>query len=102
MAFIKVATVQEVPVGKSRQATINKRTLAVFNVAGTFHVIDDTCPHRGAPLWEGELQGLEVTCPWHGARFDLGSGAPLCPPARNGVAVYKVQVVGEEIQVDLP
>jgi nitrite reductase/ring-hydroxylating ferredoxin subunit len=53
-------------------------------------------------LWEGELIGTEVTCPWHGARFDVTRGAHLCPPARSDVVCYKVQVVGDEVQVDLP
>jgi len=101
MAFTKVATLQEVPVGRSKQATVNKRKLALFNVGGTIYAIDDTCPHRGAPLWEGEVDNQEVTCPWHAARFSLTSGAALCPPARSGVTAYKVQVVGDEIQVDL-
>jgi nitrite reductase/ring-hydroxylating ferredoxin subunit len=102
MAFTKVATTPEVPQGKAKQATVNGRTIAVFNVGGTFHAIDDTCPHRGGPLWEGELIGTEVTCPWHGARFDVTRGAHLCPPAHSDVACYKVQVVGDEVLVDLP
>jgi len=102
MAFIKVANLHDIPEGSSRQATVNKRKLALFNVAGTIYAIDDTCPHRGAPLSEGPVENLEVTCPWHEARFDLRTGAHLSPPARSDVAAYKVQVVGDEIQVDLP
>lgn len=101
MAFVKVATVQEVPPGQAKQVQVSGKTLAVFNINGTFHVLDDTCPHRGGPLWEGELQGQEVTCPWHGARFDVTSGAHLCPPARSDVACYKVQVTADEVQADL-
>jgi nitrite reductase/ring-hydroxylating ferredoxin subunit len=102
MAWTKVATAGELPAGKSKQAKVRGRTLAVFNVGGTFYAVDDTCPHRGAPLWEGELVGNQVVCPWHAARFDLTTGANLCPPARSGVASYKVQVVGDEVQVDVP
>jgi nitrite reductase/ring-hydroxylating ferredoxin subunit len=101
MAFTKIASVQEVAPGRARQVTVNNRTLAIFNVNGKYHVIDDTCPHRGAPLWEGTVTGSEVTCPWHGARFDLTTGAHLCPPARSGVKAYAVQVVGDEIQADV-
>jgi nitrite reductase/ring-hydroxylating ferredoxin subunit len=101
MAFTKVATVQEVPAGKAKQVVINGRTLALFNVNGAFHAIDDTCTHRGGPLSEGELQGKEVTCPWHGARFDVTTGAHLSSPAPSDVATYRVQVVGDEVQVDL-
>lgn len=102
MAFVKVATVEELPVGKSKQVKVSGKTLALFNVNGTIYAIDDTCPHRGAPLWEGDLHGHEVTCPWHGAVFDVTTGAHLCPPARSDVASYKVQTVDSEVQVDVP
>jgi len=61
MAFVKVATVSEVPPGKAKQAKVGNKILAIFNVNGTFYAIDDTCPHRGASLAEGELEGHEVT-----------------------------------------
>jgi nitrite reductase/ring-hydroxylating ferredoxin subunit len=102
MAWTKVATVREVPVGQGRQVTVNGRKIALFNVGSSFYAIDDTCPHRGASLWEGELNGREVICPWHGAGFDVTTGAHLCPPARSAVTAYKVQVVGEEVQIDVP
>jgi nitrite reductase/ring-hydroxylating ferredoxin subunit len=101
MAFTKVATVQDLPPGRTKQVTVNGRALALCNAGGTVYAIDDTCPHRGAPLSEGDLQGTELTCPWHGAAFDVTSGAHLCPPAQKGVAAYKVQIVGDEIQVDV-
>jgi nitrite reductase/ring-hydroxylating ferredoxin subunit len=101
MAFTKAATLAELPPGQAKQVTLNGKTIGLFNVGGTVYAIDDTCTHRGAPLWEGDLQGTEVTCPWHGARFDVTSGASLCPPASTAVASYKVLVVGDEIQVDV-
>jgi 3-phenylpropionate/trans-cinnamate dioxygenase ferredoxin subunit len=101
MARIKVASVAELPPGTARQVAIDNKRLAVFNVDGKYYAIDDTCTHRGAPLSEGECAGPEVTCPWHGARFDLQTGAALSPPASRGVACYRVEVVGDEIQVDL-
>jgi nitrite reductase/ring-hydroxylating ferredoxin subunit len=102
MAFTKVASVADVPPGVARQVHIGKRTIGIYNVGGTYYAIEDICPHRGATLSEGDVEGTEVTCPWHGARFDLRSGANLCPPARSGVPSYPVQVVGDEIQVDVP
>src|SRR6516164_7063663 len=101
MAFTKVATVEEVMPGTAKQVTVGGRVVGLFNVNGTIYAIDDTCPHRGAPLWEGDCVGTEVTCPWHGARFDVTSGAHLCPPAPGDVTAYKVQVVGDEVQVDV-
>jgi len=102
MALTKVSNVQELPPGTAKQVTINGHKLAVFNVGGKFYAIDDTCTHRGAPLWEGECEGEEVTCPWHGARFALPTGAALSPPASRGVSSYKVEIVGDELKVNLP
>ncbi|MCS6850495.1 MAG: non-heme iron oxygenase ferredoxin subunit [Gemmataceae bacterium] len=101
MAFTKVATVQEIPVGRGKAVQAKGKQLALFNVGGTFYAIDDSCPHRGAPLSQGQVAGSEVVCPWHSARFDLKTGAFLSPPARSGVACYPVQVVGDEVQVDV-
>jgi nitrite reductase/ring-hydroxylating ferredoxin subunit len=102
MAFTRVASIHELAAGQAKQAKVQGRTLAIINVGGTFYAIDDTCPHRGASLSEGDVLRSEVTCPWHGARFDVTSGAHLCPPAHTGVQSYRVQVVGEEVQVDIP
>ncbi len=102
MAFTRAATVEELAPGTAKQVTLNGRKLALFNINGTFYAIEDTCPHRGGPLSEGELEGTQVTCPWHGARFDVTAGTHLSPPAPRDVASFKVQVVGNEVQVDLP
>ncbi len=101
MAFAKVATVAEIPPGTGKQVNIAGRAIALFNVDGTFYAIDDTCTHRGASLVEGECDGTEIICPWHGARFDLATGAAKCPPASQGVKTYPVHVVGDEIQLDV-
>jgi nitrite reductase/ring-hydroxylating ferredoxin subunit len=101
MAFIKAATVQEVPPGTGKQLTLGGKVIALYHVNGVFYAIDDTCPHRGGPLSEGQVEGAEVICPWHGAAFDLATGAHLSPPATHGVASYRVQVVGDEVQVDV-
>jgi nitrite reductase/ring-hydroxylating ferredoxin subunit len=101
MPFVKVATVQEIPPGQAKQVTLPGRTLALFNCDGTYYALDDECPHSGGPLSEGILEGKEVECPWHSARFDVTSGAHLCPPARKGVRAYPVRVVGDEVQVDV-
>jgi nitrite reductase/ring-hydroxylating ferredoxin subunit len=102
MALVKVATVAEIPPGHAKLVLAGGKTLAVFNVDGTYYALDDRCPHSGGPLSEGLLQGHEVTCPWHEARFDVTTGAHLCPPARKDVACYKVQVCGEDVQVEVP
>ena len=99
--FVKVAQVSEVPPGGSRGVEIEGKTLALFNLGGTFYAIDDTCTHVGGSLSEGTLEGEEVECPWHGARFNVKSGAVCCPPAPSGVATYRVQVNGSDILVEV-
>jgi nitrite reductase/ring-hydroxylating ferredoxin subunit len=101
MAFTKVATVQEIPAGQAKKVKVSDKDVALFNVNGTFFAIDDTCPHRGGPLSEGELNGSEVVCPWHGARFNIATGAHLSPPAPRDVTAYKVQIVGNDVQIDV-
>jgi nitrite reductase (NADH) small subunit len=73
--FVKVATVDDVKPGTGKCVEVNGRQIAVFNVGGTFHAIDNTCLHRGGPLAEGELEGTVVTCPWHGWQYDITTGS---------------------------
>jgi nitrite reductase/ring-hydroxylating ferredoxin subunit len=101
--ILKIAETKDLPPGKAAAFTVEGLTIALFNIAGTYYAIDDTCPHSGGPLSEGEVQvkDLKVTCPWHGADFDLKTGAVLSPPAFDGVRSYKVSVNGNDIQIEL-
>ncbi len=96
-----VATLEELAPGKGKAVKAGGKTIALFRVGDTVYAIDDACPHRGAPLSDGPCSGTEVMCSWHGARFDLTTGAHLCPPARSGVKTYAVQIVGGEVQIDV-
>jgi nitrite reductase (NADH) small subunit len=100
-AFVKVAKTGDVAPGQGRMVEVSGKKIALFNVEGTYHAIDDTCTHRGGPLSEGELRGKEVTCPWHGAVYDVTTGAVLGPPAPKGVSRYNVRVSGENIEVEV-
>ena len=68
---------------------------AVFNVAGNFCATQAKCTHRGGPLSEGKLDGSTLTCPWHGAQFNVCTGAVLRGPAVNPIKTYRVVVEGE-------
>ncbi len=100
--LVKVANIQEVTEGNAIAVEVAGEKIALFNVEETFYAIDDTCTHRGGPLCEGEVEGTEVTCPWHGAKFDLTNGSVLGPPAPDGVASYKVVVEENEIKIEIP
>lgn len=77
------------------------RSIAVFCVEGECFAIDNICTHKGGPLAEGILEGHRVTCPWHGAEFDVKSGEVLAGPARNGVRSFPVHVSGEEVEIEV-
>ena len=73
--------------------------IAVFNIDGTYYAIEDVCTHDGAELAGGPIEGDEVICPRHGARFCLRTGAALTPPAYDDVTVFAVRVENGRIQV---
>ena len=99
--FIKVAKKEEIPIGQARLVEVNGNEIAIFNVAGSFYAIDNTCTHVGGPLCEGLIVGNEVTCPWHRAVFDVTSGQVLGPPAASNVNSYNVRVEGSDIEVEV-
>ncbi len=100
--FIKVAQKGDIPPGKSVSVEVNGQQVALFNFDGTYYAIGDTCTHRGGPLSEGDLDGKVVSCPWHGATFDVTTGDVQSPPAPEGVGRFEIQVDGEEIRIEVP
>ena len=100
--FVKVgvtAELENLACGKAVEA--EGRSIAVFNVGGSYYAIENTCPHRGGPLAEGTLAEGVVTCPLHGAQFDVKTGAVLGPPAPVGVKSFPVRVTGDEVEVEV-
>jgi nitrite reductase (NADH) small subunit len=98
--FVKVAEVKDVPAGTGISIEAGGKTIALFNCDGTFLAMDDTCPHQGGPLGEGELAGTVVTCPWHEWRFDARTGVNT-DDASCKVATYPVKVDGGSVLVQV-
>src|SRR3989442_2152911 len=73
--FARVAAAAEVPPGQAKMVEAGRKKIALFNVGGAYYAIDDTCPHRGGPLSQGPVEGGTVTCPWHGSKFEIKTGA---------------------------
>ncbi len=99
--LVKVAKTNEIEPGQGRLVETGGKQIAVFNVDGQFFAVDNTCTHRGGPLAEGEISGHEVTCPWHGARFDVRTGQVSGPPAQRAVACYGLRVTGTDIEIEV-
>ena len=96
-----VAKVGEIPEGEGRPFEVEGRIIAVIlDHGGTYHAIDDACPHQGAPLCDGIVDSGTITCTWHGWRFRLEDGLWLdSPKSKLHVGTYPVRVEGDEIQV---
>ncbi len=99
--FVTVAKVGDVPAGQVKVYPLNGKHIAVCNVDGALYAIDDVCTHDGGPLGEGYLEGDQIECPRHGARFDVKTGKALTLPAVMPVNSYPVQVEGDEIKVQV-
>ena len=99
--FVKAARTDEVAPGQARLVVIKGKEIALFNVNGAFFALDNLCTHEEGPLAEGEVEGHEVTCPWHGAKFDIRTGEVLCDPAYEAVRRYNVRVTGPDIEVEI-
>ena len=98
--FVRVAQTSDIPTGEGRQFEVGGRQLAIFNVRGRFHAIDNVCQHQAGPLAEGELDGCIVTCPWHGWTYDVTTGvSPEDPNVR--VQSFALRVDGDSLLVDL-
>jgi nitrite reductase/ring-hydroxylating ferredoxin subunit len=72
--FVRIAAAGEIAPGSSRAFSVGRYEVAVFNVDGELHAIENNCPHQGGPLADGWLEGPLVTCPWHGWCFDVRTG----------------------------
>lgn len=98
-AWIDVARVDDLPAGERRVVDVDGVMIAVFNLEGNYYAIEDVCTHDGGELASGELEGDEIVCPRHGARFCIRTGEVKAPPAVQAVDVFPVQVVNGVVQV---
>lgn len=101
--YLKIATIDEVPAGSSKLVKIEDVRIALFNLDGEYYAIEDVCTHDDGPLVEGEIvNGCEVECPRHGARFDIRTGRAVRMPAFEPATTYAVRVEGEDVLVESP
>jgi 3-phenylpropionate/trans-cinnamate dioxygenase ferredoxin component len=98
--FVRIAKIDEVEEGKGMVVEAGEKCLAVFKVDGAFHVIDNTCLHRGGPLGEGDVEGETVTCPWHGWEYNVKTGHCVNNPSSH-VRSYPTVIENGEVKVDL-
>jgi nitrite reductase/ring-hydroxylating ferredoxin subunit len=96
--FLEVASIEQIPPGRSLVVTVAGKGVALFNVDGQIYAIDDACVHQGASLGSGKLQGNTVTCRAHGLKFDVTTGFVGGSPG-YGVASHAVRITDGRIAV---
>jgi len=99
--MVKVCSAREIELVQKKLFDIDGLVIAVFYVEGKFYAMEDICTHDGGPVIEGPLNGHEITCPRHGARFDVRTGKPLCMPAFVPIQTFPVEVKDGDIYIDL-
>lgn len=97
--WVTVAGVDQIAPGGFKTVDVDGTHLAVFNLDGKFFAIEDVCTHDGGQLTGGLVEGDQVICPRHGARFCIRTGAALCAPAYEPTASFPARVEDDEVQV---
>jgi nitrite reductase/ring-hydroxylating ferredoxin subunit len=97
--YVAVARVADVPPGRVALVSAGERRYALVNLDGTFHALDNNCPHNGGPLAKGELIGQNLQCPWHGYTWNVADGRNTWPGVPWRAMRVPVRVVGDEIQL---
>ena len=100
--FIKVAAQDELEEGGLLAVEVDGEPICLAKVDGRVYAFTDNCTHISGPLNEGDLEGCVLTCPWHGAQFDVRTGKVLRGPARQNILTYPVKVEDESILINLP
>jgi 3-phenylpropionate/trans-cinnamate dioxygenase ferredoxin component len=109
MEYVKVADTMSLPAGKMMAVTAGGKEILLANVDGTYYAIANKCTHLGGSLGKGRLDGTVVTCPRHGAQFDVKTGQAVSEAkiafvkmrVRNEVK-YEVKLEGTDILVGIP
>jgi len=90
--WVDAGPVAEIGEGQSISVAVGRRMVAVVRSNGEFFAVEDICTHDGAELTGGTIEGDQIICPRHGARFCLRTGQAMTPPAYEPVRVFATKV----------
>lgn len=101
MVLTKLLDVTSIPFNGLRYLIVNGHEIMIFNLENEFFCYDARCTHAGAPLFEGEIDGDKIVCPWHGARFNIVDGSVVSGPATEALTSHPVVIKENLLYVDL-
>ena len=102
LEYLEIAPVEDLPPGERLFVEIGGKPLVIFNIAGQYFSIGDVCSHDDGPVGEGVIDGFNITCPRHGAQFDIRTGKVTQMPAVVDIPAYPVQVRSGVIYLGYP
>ena len=97
--WFKVCNVADIPEGQGYSYRVNDQIVAMFHIEGQYYAINDACPHAGASLSAGHLDGCVVACPLHAWRFDVRDGTWVDNPC-VATDAYPVNVIDDEVYIE--
>lgn len=97
--WVSVARAGELAPGQFKSVDVDGAQVAVFNLDGRYYAIEDVCTHDGGQLTGGSIEGAEIVCPRHGARFCIKTGAALTAPAYEATATFPVRIENGMVEV---
>jgi 3-phenylpropionate/trans-cinnamate dioxygenase ferredoxin subunit len=100
--YVSVGPLTDFASGPRWLFEIDGQPITLLRIGGEWYAIADLCTHDQGPLGEGELEGFEIECPRHGARFDVRTGKTLLLPAVVDIPAYPVREHEGELQIGLP
>lgn len=100
--FYKVAATQEIPVNERLFIEINQLPIVVYSLNGEYFATGDECSHDGGQIGEGQIEGYEIICPRHGARFDIRTGKVTRFPAAQDIPSYPTRIADGYLEIGIP
>lgn len=98
-SFVAVAKLDELPAGTKKLVEANDKEIVLCNTLDRIFAVENLCSHAHEKLDCGKMKNGWLSCPVHGARFDLETGEPMNPPATMPIRTYEVRIVGDTIEV---
>jgi len=99
--LIPVALVSDFENDDMKTIEVNDEEILICRVGDTFHAVSNICSHAHVELSDGELDGCFVTCPLHFSQFDVRTGEPQGPPAKEPIEVFELTIIDDQIYLKI-
>ncbi len=99
--WMDVLALEAIPEADVTSVVVDGREIALYEVEGEVFATDNLCTHGAARMSDGFLEGREIECPLHQARFDVCTGQAMCAPLTQDIRVYPVRIENKCVLVNM-